>query len=147
MDPSDPHPKFTARDLASRALRPAEKVYAALVDPARQDRAVLGLLACYVVIWTLFGVVSKGTQEIRPDTGELLTWSNELALGYWKHPPLGVYIVKLWTTIFPVEDWSLYLLGMIHAAVALWIAWSPSRSADLSSRQICSGCIKITSRP
>src|SRR5437660_1169430 len=80
----------------------AGRIFAALIDPKRQNHAVLGVLAVYVLVWTLYGVIAKSTQDIHPDTGELLIWSNELALGYWKHPPFGVYVVKLWTTIFPV---------------------------------------------
>jgi 4-amino-4-deoxy-L-arabinose transferase-like glycosyltransferase len=34
-----------------------------------------------------------------------------------------VYVVRLWTTIFPVDDWSFYLLGMTNAAIAVWVAW------------------------
>src|SRR5450631_2484525 len=116
------------RLLLGLPLRAAERIFAALVDPARQNYAIFWVLAGYVVVWTLYGVVSKSTQDIHPDTGELLTWSNELALGYWKHPPFGVYVVRLWTTIFPVEDWSFYLLGMTNAAVAVWVAWRLSAS-------------------
>lgn len=114
----------------------AGKILAALVDPSRQDRAVLGVLAAYVLVWTLYAVVAKSSQDIHPDTGELLTWSHELALGYWKHPPLGVYVVKLWTTIFPVADWSIYLLGTINAALALWLAWRASKSLMSEEKRV-----------
>lgn len=114
----------------------AGRIFAALVDPSRQDRAVLGVLAAYVLVWTLYAVVAKSSQDIHPDTGELLTWSHELALGYWKHPPLGVYVVKLWTTIFPVADWSFYLLGTINAALALWLAWRASKSLMSEEKRV-----------
>jgi hypothetical protein len=114
----------------------AGRIFTALVDPKRQNRAVLGVLAVYVLVWTLYAVVAKSSQDIHPDTGELLAWSNELALGYWKHPPLGVYIVKLWTMIFPVADWSFYLLGTINAALALWLTWRLSASLMSEEKRV-----------
>jgi Dolichyl-phosphate-mannose-protein mannosyltransferase len=130
----------------SGLLQVVERVFAALVNPARQNYAILGVLASYVVIWTLYGVVSKSSGDIHPDTGELLNWSNELALGYWKHPPFGVYVVKTWTTIFPIDDWSFYLLGMINAAIALWIAWRMS-SPFLSEEKRIVGVALLTLVP
>ncbi|MDI1266491.1 MAG: glycosyltransferase family 39 protein [bacterium] len=115
-------------DSSGLPLGVAGRIFAALVDRRRQNRAVLGVLAVYVLVWTLYAMVAKSSQDIHPDTGELLTWSHELALGYWKHPPLGVYVVKLWTMIFPVADWSFYLLGTTNAALALWFTWRASES-------------------
>ena len=114
----------------------AGKIFAALIDPRRQNHAVLGVLAVYVLVWTLYAAVAKSSQDIHPDTGELLTWSHELALGYWKHPPFGVYVVKLWTMIFPVADWSFYLLGTINAALALWFAWRASESLMSEEKRV-----------
>lgn len=126
----------TERSLALPLLGVAGRIFAALIDPRRQNHAVLGVLAVYVLVWTLYAVVAKSSQDIHPDTGELLTWSNELALGYWKHPPLGVYVVKLWTMIFPVADWSFYLLGTINAALALWLAWRLSASLMSEEKRV-----------
>jgi len=132
--------------VSALLLTPAKKVLSALADPARQNFSVLVVLGCYVILWTTYAVVSKSTQDIHPDTGELLTWSNELALGYWKHPPFGVYAVKAWTTIFPVEDWSLYLLGVINATLSLWIAWRVSFSL-LSEERRAIGLALLTLVP
>ena len=55
---------------------------------------------------------------------ELIAWSRDLALGYFKHPPLAAWlIVRLWFGVFPVTEWSYYLLAMLMPALALWIAW------------------------
>lgn len=104
-------------------LMPANRLTLALTDPVRRDLAVLFALGAYVIVWTAYAIVAKSTQDIHADTAELVAWSHELALGYRKHPPLGVYVVKGWTSIFPISDWSFYLLGMVNAALALWIAW------------------------
>jgi 4-amino-4-deoxy-L-arabinose transferase-like glycosyltransferase len=121
-------PRPEARSLVLRLSGLPKEVFSALVDPARQQRAVLAVLVAYVVVWTLYGLVAKAAQDIHPDTAELFTWSKSPALGYWKHPPFGVYVVKAWSIVFPIDDWSFYLLGIINAAVALWIAWRLSSS-------------------
>src|SRR5262249_44420240 len=43
--------------------------------------------------------------------------------GHAKHPPLVPAIVGAWFLIFPVSGWAYYLLAVVTAAFALWIAW------------------------
>jgi hypothetical protein len=70
----------------SRLLLPADRLVAALSDPARRARAILGVLAGYVAIWTLYGALAKASQDIHFDMAELAAWSRELAFGYPKLP-------------------------------------------------------------
>jgi 4-amino-4-deoxy-L-arabinose transferase-like glycosyltransferase len=126
--------------------RAAERLLRILAEPTRQNHAVPAVLAGYVAVWTLYAVVAKSSQDIHPDTAELVAWSNELALGYWKHPPFGVYVVKAWTAIFPIDDWSFYLLGTTNAALALWIAWRLS-SLVLSEEKRAVGLALLTFVP
>ncbi len=107
----------------SRLLLPADRLVAALSDPARRARAILGVLAGYVAIWTLYGALAKASQDIHFDMAELAAWSRELAFGYSKHPPLAAWLVRGWFTLFPAADWAYYLLAITVVAVALWIAW------------------------
>ena len=107
----------------TRLLIPADRLVAALTDPVRRERAVLGVLACYVAIWTLYGAFAKASQDIHFDMAELAAWSREPAFGYSKHPPLAAWLVRLWFALFPAADWAYYLLGIVVAAVALWVAW------------------------
>jgi 4-amino-4-deoxy-L-arabinose transferase-like glycosyltransferase len=95
----------------------------ALTDPARRERTVLVVLAVYVVAWTLYGIVAKASQDLHPDMTETIAWSRDLAFGYLKHPPVSAWLVRAWFTVFPVADWSFYLLAIAVAALALWIAW------------------------
>src|SRR6266851_4242906 len=104
-------------------LAPFEHLAEALVDPRRRERAVLLALLCYVALWTLYGVLAKGSQDLHFDMGELVAWSREPAFGYPKHPPFGAWLVKAWFSVFPVTDWAYYLLAIVNATVALWIAW------------------------
>ena len=43
-----------------------------------------------------------------------------------KHPPLSAWPVWLWFQVFPYADWAYYLLCMVLATFALWVAWKIS---------------------
>ncbi len=98
------------------------RLHAALTDPARRERNVLLALAAYTLVWTLYGTIAKSSQGLHPDMTELVAWSRDLAWGF-KHPPLAAAIVWLWFSVFPVAEWSYYLLAMLMPAIALWIVW------------------------
>jgi 4-amino-4-deoxy-L-arabinose transferase-like glycosyltransferase len=100
-----------------------DRLVVALTDPLRRERNAVIVLIAYAAIWTLYGTLAKASLDVHPDMAELVSWSRELALGYPKHPPLAPWLVAMWFGIFPVADWSFYLLAMTSATVALWIAW------------------------
>src|SRR6266849_8390926 len=108
---------------ARSATRLAERLVDALNDPARRERNAAVVLLVYVAVWTLYGAIAKGSQDIHADMSEQFVLARELALGYPKHPPLTMLIVRLWFAVFPTADWAYYLLAMANAALALWIAW------------------------
>jgi hypothetical protein len=109
------------------AIRPgkqfADRLLDALSDRERSERTVALILLAYVALWTIYGVIAKGGQDIHVDMSEQFTLARELALGYPNHPPLNMLIVRLWFTVFPTADWAYYLLAATNAAIALWIAW------------------------
>jgi hypothetical protein len=39
--------------LADGAFRPLDRLYEALIEPARRERAAIGMLSAYLLIWTL----------------------------------------------------------------------------------------------
>jgi 4-amino-4-deoxy-L-arabinose transferase-like glycosyltransferase len=100
-----------------------DTLYAALIDPARRERTAIGTFVVYLLLWTLYAVIAKGSQDIHVDMAELIVWSRDLAFGFGKHPPLAAIIVSLWFNVFPIADWSYYLLSVLVATLALWIAW------------------------
>jgi 4-amino-4-deoxy-L-arabinose transferase-like glycosyltransferase len=114
---------MTTASLFDRLAAPAERLLAALSDPARRERTAIVALIAYVAVWTLYGVLAKAGQDLHGDMTEMLAWSRELALGYPKHPPLAAWLVAAWFSVFPVADWSFYLLAVSVAGVALWIVW------------------------
>jgi 4-amino-4-deoxy-L-arabinose transferase-like glycosyltransferase len=100
-----------------------ERRVAALTDPRRRERAIVGMLAGYALLWTLYGLLAKAGQGVQADPAEIVAWSRQLALGYAKHPPLAAWLVRAWFTLFPVTEWSYYLFDMVYACIGLWFAW------------------------
>ena len=99
------------------------RLHAALTDPARRERNVLLALAAYALVWTLYGTIAKSSQGLHPDMTELIAWSRDLAWGF-KHPPLAAaHRAGSGSSVFPVAEWSYYLLAMLMPTIALWIAW------------------------
>lgn len=95
----------------------------ALTDPRQRDRTVLAVLFGYLLVWTLYGLIAKSNQDLHPDMTELIAWSRDLALGYPKHPPFAAVVVRGWFALIPITDWTYYLLAILTATLALWIAW------------------------
>jgi len=100
-----------------------ERLLDALAAPARRERTAVTVLLGYVALWTLYGTLAKGSQDINSDMSEQYVLSRELAWGYPKHPPLAMAVVRAWFTVFPTAEWAYYLLAVATAGLALWIAW------------------------
>src|SRR5258708_16296614 len=99
----------TGGNAADRLLdRPVNRLLAALADPARRERAVVLVLAGYCGLWTLYGAIAKGSQDIHFDMGEMVAWSRETVWGTPKHPPFGAWLVRPSFTVFPLPDFSSY---------------------------------------
>jgi 4-amino-4-deoxy-L-arabinose transferase-like glycosyltransferase len=100
-----------------------ERLLDSLTDPARRERSVAAALLCYVALWTLYGILAKASQDIHVDMSEQFALARELALGYPKHPPLTMAVVRAWFAVFPAADWAYYLLAMANVGLTLWIVW------------------------
>jgi 4-amino-4-deoxy-L-arabinose transferase-like glycosyltransferase len=128
-----------------RLLGPVERLTDALTDPARRERTAVWVLLAYTAVWTLYGVLAKASQDLHFDMVEVVAWSRELALGYPKHPPLAAWVARAWFTVFPVADWSYYLLAIGTAALGLWIAWILSaRYLDADKRVLGLALLTLT---
>src|SRR4051794_12527330 len=110
-------------DSGGRGLALMERLLDSLTDPARRERSVAVALLCYVALWTLYGMLAKASQDIHVDMSEQFALARELALGYPKHPPLTMAVVRAWFAVFPAADWAYYLLAMANIGLTLWIVW------------------------
>ena len=97
----------------------AEKVIGAWYD---DPRALAMLFALFVVAWTAFHVIAYAPIALHPDIVEVYAWARHPRLGYYKHPPLGAWMVAAWFAVFPTADWAFQLFAMTNAAVGLFAA-------------------------
>jgi hypothetical protein len=94
-----------------------------LCDPRRRRCVALALICAYAVAWTLYGVISRSSQDINADMAEQVIWARNLALGYPKHPPFLTYVVKLWFLFFPLTDWAFTLLAAVTVSAGIYLAF------------------------
>jgi 4-amino-4-deoxy-L-arabinose transferase-like glycosyltransferase len=93
-----------------------------LADPARRRHAALLFCVAYGVLWFVYGVIAKSSQDLNADMGEMVVWSRELAWGYPKHPPLLAFVLWGWFKIFPLVDWAYILLAVVTVSVGIFLA-------------------------
>jgi 4-amino-4-deoxy-L-arabinose transferase-like glycosyltransferase len=84
---------------------------------------LLALLAIFVTVWTLYGVISGAPAAIHNDTAEAYVWGREFQFGYFQHPPFWAWIAGLWFEVFPRADWAFALLAMLNAGLGLYGSW------------------------
>ncbi|MET4444823.1 4-amino-4-deoxy-L-arabinose transferase-like glycosyltransferase [Bradyrhizobium sp. GM2.2] len=89
------------------------------LDGVETGWAVPLLVACFVGIWTLYLAVAYAGSGLHPDTLEAWMLGRHFAWGYPKHPPLTGWVAASWSAIFPLTDWSLQLMAMANAGLAL----------------------------
>jgi len=114
---------MTIAEKAGATRNPFERIFAALIDPARRERTMLVLLAGYAAAWSLYGAIAKASQDLHFDIGEMFAWSHQIGLSAPTHPPLGAWLTRAWFAVMPRQDWAFYLFGIILATIALWVAW------------------------
>jgi 4-amino-4-deoxy-L-arabinose transferase-like glycosyltransferase len=123
-----------------------ERLFDAVIDPARREGAMALLLCGYAAAWWLYAVISNVSQDIHFDMGEMFAWSHQVTLGTPKHPPLGAWLVRAWFSVMPTRPWAYYLFAVISATVALWIAWRIS-ARYLSAEKRVVGLVLLTFVP
>src|SRR5436190_15394685 len=63
-----------------RQIQLVERLLDNLNDPTRRERTAALLLVGYAAVWTLYGVIAKGSQDIHTDMSEQFVLGRELAL-------------------------------------------------------------------
>jgi hypothetical protein len=114
---------MTLAEKAGVSRNPFERIFAALIDPAKSERTMFVLLAAYAAAWSLYGAIAKASQDLHFDIGEMFAWSHQIGWSAPTHPPLGAWLTRAWFAVMPRQDWAFYLFGILLATIALWIAW------------------------
>ncbi|WP_084788624.1 glycosyltransferase family 39 protein [Bradyrhizobium sp. Cp5.3] len=123
-------------ERSDRSPAPWRRPFLRWLDAVETGWAVPLLLVCFVAIWTLYLVIAYAGGGLHPDTLEAWTLGRNFAWGYHKHPPLMGWVAAAWTSVFPPSDWSLQLMAMANAGLALFFV-------DLVSRQFVTGHKRI----
>ncbi|RDV04432.1 glycosyltransferase family 39 protein [Undibacter mobilis] len=106
-----------------RLIHLFKNLRASVADPANANVTVFFALIAYAAVWTAYGVITKGPAGFHPDMTEIIAWSRDFDFGTVKHPPLAAWLVRGWFEVFPVANWSYYLLAMLMPAITLWVIW------------------------
>ncbi|HEX7790934.1 MAG TPA: glycosyltransferase family 39 protein [Afipia sp.] len=102
------------------------------LDGVEPGWAVPALLAVFVALCMLVLLLAFQGGDLHGDALETWTLGRELAWGQSKHPPLMGWVARVWSSAFPLTDWSFYLLAMLNSAAALF-------AVDLISRRFVRG--------
>jgi 4-amino-4-deoxy-L-arabinose transferase-like glycosyltransferase len=113
--------KSRARRFRLRRL--SAWVAATATNPTTALWLVTGFALAHALLWTLVLCNLKAAQDVHMDVAEAFAWGQKFQLGYGKHPPLTGWIAGLWFKLFPVADWSTYLLAMTTLGCGLVVCW------------------------
>src|SRR5215471_10327269 len=117
---------------SDRCPAPWRRPFVRWLDGVEAGWSVPLLLVCFVAVWTAYLSIAYLGAGLHPDVLETWTLGRNFAWGCVKHPPLMGWVTGAWTSIFPPADWSLQLMAMTNAALALWFV-------DLISRRFAAG--------
>jgi 4-amino-4-deoxy-L-arabinose transferase-like glycosyltransferase len=73
----------------------------------------------YAVTWLAISWLTSPALDPYGDMIENYAWSQTLAWGSFKHPPLFAWMVRAWFTVFPTRVWAYYLLSYVNAGAGL----------------------------
>jgi 4-amino-4-deoxy-L-arabinose transferase-like glycosyltransferase len=107
---------MTAAAERSGPAASAKRVVGAWYD---HPRALAILAVLFVAAWTCFHTIAYAPVALHPDVVEMYAWSRHPSAGYYKHPPLGPWMVAAWFAVFPTADWAFHLFAMVNAAIGL----------------------------
>jgi hypothetical protein len=106
------------------------------LDGIEAGWAIPLLLVGFASAWMAFLMIAYLSGDLHPDVLETWSLGRTWAWGNSKHPPLMGWVAYLWTSVFPLTNWSFQLLAMVNSAIALW-------SVDLISRRFARGDKRI----
>jgi len=102
------------------------------IEGVEDGWAVPLLIAGFVAVWMAYLSIAYAGGDLHQDVLETWTLGRSFDWGSSKHPPLMGWIARLWTSLFPLANWSFDLLALTNAAIALLIV-------DLIARQFVRG--------
>lgn len=77
----------------------------------------------FVGIIVLMRMVMSALLPLSFDEAYYWRWSQHLALGYWDHPPLIAYVIRLGTLIFGDTEFGVRSVPLLLSIGASWAVW------------------------
>jgi hypothetical protein len=102
------------------------------LDNIQTGWAIPLLLIGFVAVWMAFLSIAYLCGDLHPDVLETWTFGRTLEWGNSKHPPLMGWVARVWSSAFPLTNWSFQLMALTNSAIALW-------AVDLISRHFARG--------
>ena len=113
-----------------RLLRPFERLADALADPPRSHAAAATLILGYVLLWWVYAVIAKSSQDIHFDMGEVVFVLLFRPTAIRSTRLFPAWVAAAWFAVFPHADWAvLNPLSAVSIGIALWFVWLDSRRA------------------
>jgi 4-amino-4-deoxy-L-arabinose transferase-like glycosyltransferase len=109
--------------ILSVPLSILDRLIATLQAPERREPALALCLVGYALVWAAYGTVSLSLTELPTDMAEGVVAGRDVGFGYYKHPPLSLWVPTAWFAVLPFSRFLYFLLSMSGAALALWAAW------------------------
>lgn len=85
----------------------------------REHRLFWYIGLAYLATWIVISWLSSPSLDPYGDMVENYAWSQTLAWGSFKHPPLFAWMVRAWFDVFPTRVWSYYVLSYVNAAAGV----------------------------
>jgi hypothetical protein len=86
--------------------------------------------ACLAMAGCLITLALRPLDFVHHDTSEAVMWSQSpWSMGFWKHPPLLPWLMKLWFTVLPIHPISIAVLTGLNMAVGAFTVWRIARIA------------------
>ncbi|BBB90139.1 MAG TPA: glycosyltransferase family 39 protein [Methylomusa anaerophila] len=82
------------------------------------NRKILIVACCIIII----NLGYNAFLPLHPDEAYYWTWSQNLQLSYFDHPPLIAYLIKLFT-LFSTNEWSIRLVSVFCLSVSSWLVY------------------------
>jgi Dolichyl-phosphate-mannose-protein mannosyltransferase len=84
--------------------------------------------ACIALAGCLLTLALRPLDFVHHDTTEALMWSQApWTFGFWKHPPLLPWLMKLWFSVLPIHPVSIAVLTGLNLAVGAFAVWRIAR--------------------
>lgn len=89
------------------------------------DNFVKWLLLFHVCLWMIVSLLL----DIHPDMADHWVWSRRLDWGYNEHPPMVAWMMRLVTTILPINPiYALKIGSVLVSTLILWLAYKVATS-------------------